>query len=127
MSRTRTARAALLLSATLALACDDQRYVSPDTVALVVSDAATGAKRLSECQYVPVLLGSRNVAHYSVDADLEVTLDITRDEVRVSFEGPSASAEPFVVSTSRFEEVSKESDPAPPSGYAVDLSAPCTP
>lgn len=110
-----------------ALGCDGQQYVSPDTVALVVTEDATGQQRVNECQYIPVLLGSRNLSRYAVDDALRVIVDITRDEVTLSFEGTPELVEPFRVPSERFDGAAQETLPAPPAGYSAALSSPCTP
>jgi len=119
-------RRSFVAAALAALACDGRQYVSPDTVALVISDESTGTKQLNECHYVPVLLGSRSISRYALDSDLRVTIDITRDQVSVSFEDP-AGVEPFLVPSERFEQAATARDPAPPAGYVVELSSPCSP
>lgn len=123
----RSLKCALLLTASAVLGCDGQQYVSPDTVALVVRDESSGTKQLDECHYVPVLLGSRSVSRYSLEADLRVELDLTRDEVRVSFESGREQVASFVVPSSRFAQDASERAPAPPTGYRVDLVSPCSP
>jgi hypothetical protein len=116
----------LALVVATALGCEGQQYVSADTVALSIDDAK-GTTRLDACHYIPVLLGSRSVSHYTVDGSLEVTLDITRDEVTVVFDSLEQAVEPFRVPSARFEEAAHEEDPAPPSGYTVELTSPCAP
>ena len=120
------ARCGLATLALVAAACDGQQYVSPDTVALSIGTEA-GASRLNACQYIPVLLGSRSVSHYTVDGRLEVTLDVTRDEISVSFAGVGQGVEPFRVPSARFEDSASEKDPSPPVGYTVELLSPCAP
>lgn len=115
-----------VVAALAVLGCDGQQYVSPDTVALTITTDA-GAPRVEACQYIPVLLGSRAVAHYVVDERLDVTFDITRDEVSVTFEGSDGPIEPFRVPSERFADSATERDEAPPAGYAVELNSPCAP
>jgi hypothetical protein len=117
-------RVAWVFVALTALGCDGQQYVGADTVALVVSDEATGAPVLDACHFIPVLLGSRSVSRYRVDEQLAVTIDITRDEIVVSFDSADV-IEPFRVESARFEGAAKASDAAPPAGYSVDLVSPC--
>jgi hypothetical protein len=120
-------RLALGLAAALVFGCDGQQYVSPDTVALVVSDDATSTERVHRCHYVPVLLGSRVSVRYRVDDELKVNIDVTRDQVTVFFEGESAPVDLFQVESALFEQAVREVDPAPPEGYTVELRSPCTP
>ena len=117
-------RAAIV--ALFALGCDGQQYVSPETVALVISTEG-GAQRLNDCRYIPVLLGSRSSSHYTIDSRLEVRLDITREEIDVSFASVGEELEPFRVPSSLFEGSATEEAPAPPTGYTVALRSPCTP
>jgi hypothetical protein len=116
---------ALLLSGAL-LGCDEQQYVSPDTVALIVTDDSTNTQRVNRCLYIPVLLGGQVVFRYEVDSELKALLVITRDEVTVSFE-PESAAEPFSVDTDDLTEMQQHEAGAPPSGYTVELHAGCTP
>ncbi len=118
--------AQLALGAALALGCDGQQYVNPDTVALVVTDDATQLQRVNRCQYIPVLAGSRVVFRYDVDGDLRATLVIDRDEVRVAFE-PQGSAETFEVDAEDLTETQGFTADSPPDGYQVELVAGCTP
>ncbi|HYQ26451.1 MAG TPA: hypothetical protein VER04_04505, partial [Polyangiaceae bacterium] len=78
------------VAALATLSCS-QGYVSPDTVALVITAAGSSAQRVNRCHYVPVLLGSRDRARYSVDDQLHATIDLTRDKVTVLFEDESAA------------------------------------
>jgi hypothetical protein len=118
---------ALLLAVSGAVVgCDEQQYVSPDTVALIVTDDATNTQRVNRCLYIPVLLGGRVVFRYEVDAEVKALLVITRDEVTVSFE-PEEAAEPFSVDTDDLTETQRHEAESPPSGYTVELSAGCTP
>ena len=126
MTSKRLAVVGVVVAALAALGCDGQQYVSPDTVALAITTEA-GAPRVDSCHYVPVLLGSRAVVHYMVDQRLDVTFDLTREEISVSFESPDESVEPFRVPSERFAEAASEQDPAPPAGYSVELTSPCTP
>lgn len=116
----------VVIAAVAALGCDGQQYVSPDTVALAITTEG-GASRLNSCHYVPVLLGSRAVVHYLVDQRLDVTFDLSRDEISVSFESPDGPVEPFRVQSKVFADGATESDPAPPAGYVVELTSPCDP
>ena len=126
MNGPRVSRRALLLVAGAMLGCEGQQYVSPDRVALVVSEVSTGSELLSRCRYIPVLLGSRNRAGYDVDGQLQATIDITRDEVIVWFDG-GEPVDAFRVESSRFAQVADVVDKAPPSGLRVELISPCTP
>jgi hypothetical protein len=116
----------LALLACVALGCDEQ-YASPDTVALVITDDASNTQRVNRCHYVPILLGSRVSARYRVDAQLQASIDVTREQVTVFFEGGDSPSEPFELPASRFEGEAREIDPAPPSGYSVELRSPCAP
>jgi hypothetical protein len=115
---------ALLL--VFALGCDEQQYVNPDTVALVITDEATQMQRVNRCHYIPVLAGSRIVFRYEVDDELKATLAITRDDVVVGFE-PDGVAEPFVADATDFTESERLTAESPPDGYRVELVAGCTP
>lgn len=115
-----------LLAASL-VACDGQQYVSPDTVALVVTNESTGVERVNRCHFIPVLLGSEVKVRYSVEDDLKVTISITRDEVRLDYEQPGQSYESYQISAQAFDGAASVSDDAPPDGYRVELSSPCTP
>lgn len=118
----------LLLLACFAQACDGQQYVSPDTVALVISNDATGVERVNRCNYIPVLLGSQVKARYTVESDLKATITITREEVALTFEDPGREHEPFVVPSDTFEDgdLTLQVD-SPPDGYTITLGTPCTP
>lgn len=126
MSFQRLSRRGVAILALVAAGCDGQQYVSPDTVALSIGTEA-GASRLNVCQYIPVLLGSRAVSHYTIDGRFDVTLDVTRDEIGVSFAGPGQVVEPFTVPSARFADSASETDPSPPVGYTVELLSPCAP
>lgn len=108
------------------LGCDEQQYVSPDTVALVVTDDATNMQRVNRCLYVPVLLGSQVTFRYEVADDIKATLVITRDEAVVSFE-PDGVGDTFRVDTEELTEMQTHVADAAPSGYTVELTAGCTP
>lgn len=116
------------LQAFILLGCNEQQYVSPDTVSLVISNDATGVVRVNRCNFIPVLLGSQVKARYAVESDLKATITITREEVEVSFQDPGREHEPFLVPAETFEEedVTLQAD-SPPDGYTVTLSTPCTP
>ena len=86
--------ALLLVISGALLGCDEQQYVSPDTVALIVTEDSTNLQRVNRCLYIPVLLGGQVVFRYEVDAELKALVIITRDEATVSFE-PEEAAEPF--------------------------------
>lgn len=116
----------LLLSGALLLGCDGQQYVSPDTVALVVTDDGTQMQRVNRCQYIPVLAGSRVVFRYEVDGELKATLIIDRDEVRVAFE-PEGVADTFEVDAEDLTDNQRFTADSPPDGYQVELVAGCTP
>ena len=117
---------ALLLVWGALLGCDEQQYVSPDTVALTVTDDSTNMQRVNRCLYIPVLLGGQVVFRYEIAAELKALLIITRDEATVSFE-PEEAGEPFSVDTDELTEMQQHEASAPPSGYTVELSAGCTP
>jgi hypothetical protein len=127
MNRVRLLPIAVGIAATFVFGCDGQQYVSPDTVALVVSDDATSTERVHRCHYIPILLGSRVSVRYRVDDELKVNIDVTRDEVSVFFEGESAPVDVFRVESALFEAGARELDPTPPDGYTVELLSPCTP
>jgi len=116
---------ALVVSAA-ALGCDEQQYVSPDTVALVVTDDSTNMQRVNRCLYIPVLLGGKVIFRYEVDSALKAVLVITRDEATVSFE-PEDAADPFSIDTDELSEMEHHFADASPSGYSVELAAGCTP
>jgi hypothetical protein len=118
--------ALLLVVSGALLGCDEQQYVSPDTVALIVTDDSTNMQRVNRCLYIPVLLGGQVVFRYEVDAELKALIIITRDDATVSFE-PEGAAEPFSVDTDELTEMQQHQADAPPSGYTVELSAGCTP
>ena len=125
MKTSSLARMTLLMVS--ALACDGQQYVSPQTIALVVSDDATRSQRVNRCHFVPVLLGSQVKFRYVVASGLRATLTLTRDEVAVEFEG-AAGTEAFRVYTSDMEvEGTRLSAERPPEGYSVELESGCTP
>ena len=115
-----------LLACDAALGCDEQQYVSPDTVALIVTDDSTNMQRVNRCMYIPVLLGGQVVFRYEVDSALKALLVITRDEASVSFE-PSDAADPFSIDTDELTESERHLADSPPSGYTVELVAGCTP
>lgn len=116
------------LLAIVLLGCNEQQYVSPDTVGLVIRNDSTDEVRVSRCNYIPVLLGSQVKARYRVEDDLKATITITREEVEVTFEDPGRDHEPFLVPAETFEEgdLTLQAD-NPPDGYTVTLSTPCTP
>lgn len=109
------------------LACLEEQYVSPDTVRLQITESRTSRERVNQCLYVPVLLGSHDSASYALDGGLHARFDVTREEVVVTFDGTSEAVAPFRVESKRFEGSAHEVDPAPPTGYDVELSSPCTP
>ena len=113
--------------ALLALACDGQQYVAPDTVALVIKKDSTGVERVNHCHYVPVLLGSTVEEEYLVEGQLRATIHITRDLVSVTLNEAGSPVTELVVEALRFEGQALETAPSPPSGYTVQLSSPCTP
>jgi hypothetical protein len=107
--------------------CDGQQYVSPDTVALVVTDTASGVERVNHCHYVPVLLGSEIEARYVVKGELGVTIRLTRDDVRVDYAEPGQVYASYQVETEQLEGTVSLTDEGAPDGYRVELSSPCTP
>jgi hypothetical protein len=111
------------------LACDGQQYVSPDTVALVITNDDTGVTRVNRCNYVPVLLGSQVKWRFVVEDDLKATITITRSAVDVGFEGHDGEAEPFHVATEELDTDPSNAHYAesPPDGYTVALHGGCTP
>ena len=117
----------LLLAALTVLGCDGQQYVSPDTVGLTITNDDTGVTRVSRCNYVPVLLGSRVKFRYVIEGDLKATIDIDRDEVAVTFEGDDGEASPFTVRTKELDDGGSFTAESPPDGYTVRLSSGCTP
>jgi len=120
--------ASLGLLALVVLGCNEQQYVSPDTVSLVISNDSSGEMLVNRCNFIPVLLGSQVKARYVVESDLRATITITREEVEVTFQDPGRDHEPFLVPAETFEEgdVTLQAD-SPPDGYTVTLSTPCTP
>jgi hypothetical protein len=118
--------AQLALGGALLLGCDGQQYVSPNTVALVVTDDGTQMQRVNRCQYIPVLAGSRVVFRYEVDSDIKATLVIDRNEVRVVFE-PEGVADAFEVDAEDLTDDQRFTADGPPDGYQVELVAGCTP
>jgi len=111
----------------ITLGCDGQQYVSPDTVALVVKNANSGAERLNRCHYIPVLLGSEVQADYVVENQLRASITITRDLVSVTFKDAGTEVAVQEADTLLFEGQASETLDNPPSGYTVELSSPCTP
>jgi hypothetical protein len=110
-----------------ALACDGQQYVSPDTVALVVTNETTGAVRVNRCHYIPILLGSEVEARYQVEDEVAATIRVTRDEVTVNFQDPQRSHDVFAVPADNFESSHEETASDSPDGYSTVLTSPCTP
>ncbi len=108
-------------------ACDDQRYVNPDTVRLTISSDNSGSMLVDSCHYVPVLLGSQVEARYDVDADLTAALTITRSEVTVTFSGTAAGVPAFRADPKEFVDNGVTVAEDPPPGYSVDLRSGCTP
>jgi hypothetical protein len=107
-------------------ACDGQQYVSPDSVALSITNDKTSVERVHRCNYVPVLLGSEVKTRYVVEDDLKATLTLTRESFSVVFEGAASSVEPFVVPAADVHDAAQTAD-SPPAGYTVTLSSGCTP
>ncbi|HXK18240.1 MAG TPA: hypothetical protein VNG33_10585, partial [Polyangiaceae bacterium] len=105
--------------------CDGQQYVSPDTVALSITKDSTSSERVSQCNYVPVLLGGEVDATYDVDGFFQATISITRDSITVAFPGAEPAVEPFVALASDVHDAPQTVDTAPP-GYTVTLSPGCT-
>lgn len=117
-------RGSLLVAAAL-LGCDGQQYVSPGTALLTVTGNKTGSKLVSQCNYVPVLLGAQVDAHYPVDGELEAFISLTRDDIIVTYQRGAADFQPFRATTKELE-AGTITDPTPPTGYTVALSAGCT-
>lgn len=121
--RSAFAYAALVLSLG-ALGCEDQAYVSPNTVSLSITDS-DGIERVHRCNYIPILLGSEVKARYAVDDDLKAVIAITRDEITLTFEPPAG--DPWVEESSQFQD--KLSAPirmkTPPSKHVVELDSFC--
>jgi hypothetical protein len=109
------------------LGCDGQQYVSPDTVALVITNDATGVTRVNRCNYVPVLLGGQVKFRYVVERDIKATITITRAAVDVTFEGDAGEASPFHVATKEIDTDSTHYADSPPDGYTVALQGGCAP
>lgn len=109
-----------------ALGCDDS-YVSPDTVALIVTNDSTGVQRVNRCHYVPVLLGSQVKARYVVEDELRVTITLTRDELNLLFEDEGRPVESLTLPSQQFAEETREVAESPPDGFTVELASPCTP
>lgn len=125
MSRTKR-RALVTLSCCLLLGCDSQQYVDPDTVALIVTENDSGQQRVNRCHYIPVLLGSQIKFRYEVDADIDVTLTITRDEVDVHFD-EGGFGESSVVDTSDLTDTQTIAIDWASELYVAELVAGCTP
>jgi hypothetical protein len=106
--------------------CQDPQYVDPDTVNLSVSRAG-GALLVSRCNYIPVLLGSTVRFNYHVEDDVVAQLEITRDNIKVSFEDSSGWLGAFGAPSGRFAEAFSMVDPEPPPNLAATLSSGCEP
>jgi hypothetical protein len=111
----------------LTLGCDDPQYVSPDTVALIVTNDSTGVERVNRCHYVPVLLGSQDKARYLVQDELRATMTLTRDDVRVVFEDAGDTVASLVVESRQFASEAQLTAEDPPPGFRVELVSPCEP
>lgn len=134
---TKTAVSCLVLSlATSVLGCQDQQYVSPDTVSLSITNKDTGVERVNRCNYIPMLLGGQVKARYVVEDDLKATITINREHVTLSYEGSGDLPAPWVLSSKFFEEKNTctqgqdDCDPDPATlpdsfNYFVELSSPC--
>lgn len=121
----------LLLGGAL-LGCQDQQYVSPDTVRLSITDtrATPMLERVNRCNYIPVLLGDMVKTRYVVNADLKAVIAITRENVTVSFEGvlpdDEVLPEPWPVDSSKFrDKMGRESLDPPLENFDVVLTSPC--
>lgn len=123
MSQRNLPRFSALFAALLLLACDNQDYVNPETVQLVITKESSMLELVHRCNYMPVLLGSTVKARYVVEDDLKATLTITHDAVTVDFDG---AADTFKVSATELAEGAQIA-PDPPAGYTVELSTGCTP
>jgi hypothetical protein len=121
---TRFGFAAVMLACALP-ACDGQQYASPDTVRLLVTEHATDTDVIDRCQYIPILLGSEVKSRYTIADDLKVTLEITRDDITLSYE-PAGAAEPFSEPAESFEGQNSVTASGP-EDYTVELSSPCEP
>ena len=107
-------------------ACQDQQYVSPDTVALAIKNLETGAERVNACNYIPVLLGDRVANRYVIDGGFAVGIELTRDAVVVSYEGEFGLPPAWQVESSSFR--AKQASVLaedPPESYEVRLHSPC--
>ena len=111
----------------LALSCDDTQYVSPDTVALIVTNDTTGVERVNRCHFIPVLLGSQVKSRYLVEDDLRVTITLTRDELDLLFDEAGTPVASVTLPSQQFGDEAQEVVAAPPDGFTVRLASPCTP
>lgn len=100
-------------------ACDGQQYVSPETVALVVTNDGTNVQRVNRCHYVPVLLGSEVKARYRVEDGLHVTITVTRDGPSLAFDDDGRDLGPFDELEPQLEYRSQS--------YTIALRPDCTP
>lgn len=123
---------ALVVAAT---GCQDQQYVSPDTVLLSITNKARDVELVNRCHYIPILLGGEVKARYAVEDDIKATITINREKVIVSYEG-SDVPEPWAVSSKFFEEEASCTQGLDDCGqdpvtlpeafnYQVVLSSPC--
>lgn len=125
-----SSRLAPVLLALLALgssACLDPQFVNPGTVELNIRRAEGGPTLVSHCNYIPVLLGSTVHFSYAVDDNLVARLEITRENVKVSFEDSSGWLGSFGAPSATFVAGFSLEDPDPPPGFAATLRAGCEP
>ncbi|HEY6077513.1 MAG TPA: hypothetical protein VIW29_01840 [Polyangiaceae bacterium] len=123
----RLACALLALIALGSSGCEELEYVDPATVELSVSSAASGKQLVRRCNYIPVLLGSTVRFSYHVEGDMVAHLEITRENIKVSFEDSSGWLGAFGAPSSLFAESFSLDDPEPPPGLAASLSSGCEP
>jgi hypothetical protein len=106
------------------LGCDGQQYVSPSTALLSVTGNKTGSKLVSQCNYVPVLLGSEVDGHYAVDGALRVSIALTRDDIIVTFQDGTQAFTPARLATKDLQ-AGGPLDAGAPAGYTAELTSGC--